>query len=137
MKPAATLNCSMTKVFAKWVKNELVPSARYRYFSGVKSIHQMSSYSCRKMNSRSNNPWSEHARGNALDIGGFTLKNGKHIDVRKKSFFAFREKGLLKTVRSDSCKYFKTVLGPGDPYHGDHFHFDLRYRKSGRPYCSL
>jgi hypothetical protein len=137
LKPAATLNCQMTRFFAKWVKNELVPSARYRYFSGIKSIHQMSSYSCRKMNSRSNNPWSEHARGNALDIGGFTLKNGKHIDVRKKSFFAFREKGLLKTVREDSCKYFTTVLGPGDAYHGDHFHFDLRSRERGYRHCSL
>lgn len=137
LKPAATLNCQMTRLFAKWVKNELVPSARYRYFSGIKSIHQMSSYSCRKMNSRSNNPWSEHAKGNALDIGGFILKNGKEIDVRKKSFFAFREKGLLKTVREDSCKYFTTVLGPGDAYHGDHFHFDLRSRKSGYRHCSL
>jgi hypothetical protein len=137
LKPAATLNCQMTRIFAKWVKNELVPTSRYRYFSGIKTIHQMSSYSCRKMNSRSNNPWSEHAKGNALDIGGFTLKNGKHIDVRKKSFFAFREKGLLKTVREDSCKYFNTVLGPGDAYHGDHFHFDLRYRKSGYRHCSL
>jgi hypothetical protein len=137
LKPAATLNCQMTRLFAKWVKNELVPTARYRYFSGVKTIHQMSSYSCRKMNSRSSNPWSEHAKGNALDIGGFTLKNDKHIDVRKKSFFAFREKGLLKTVREDSCKYFTTVLGPGDAYHGDHFHFDLRSRKSGYRHCSL
>jgi hypothetical protein len=135
--PAAKLNCNMTRVFAKWVKNELVPTARYRYFSGIKSIHQLSSYSCRKMNSRSNNPWSEHAKGNALDIGGFVLNSGKEIDVRKKSFFAFREKGLLKTVRSDSCKYFNTVLGPGDAYHGNHFHFDMRYRKSGYRHCSL
>lgn len=137
LKPAATLNCQMTRYFAKWVRNELVPSARYRYFSGIKSISQLSSYSCRKMNSRSSNPWSEHAKGNALDIGGFTLKNGKHIDVRKKSFFAFREKGLLKTVREDSCKYFTTVLGPGDAYHGNHFHFDLRARKSNYRHCSL
>jgi hypothetical protein len=137
LKPAAKLNCNMTRVFAKWVKNELVPSARYRYFSGIKTIHQMSSYSCRKMNSRSSNPWSEHARGNALDIGKFVLSSGKEIDVRKKGFFAFREKGLLKAVRSDSCKYFNTVLGPGDAHHGDHFHFDLRSRKSGYRHCSL
>jgi hypothetical protein len=137
LKPAAKLNCSMTRVFAKWVKNELVPSAQYRYFSGVKTIYQMSSYSCRKMNSRSSNPWSEHARGNALDIGKFVLKSGKQIDVRKKGFFAFREKGMLKAVRADSCKYFNTVLGPGDAHHGDHFHFDLRYRKSGYRHCSL
>jgi hypothetical protein len=135
--PAAKLNCSMTRMFAKWVKNELVPTARYRYFSGIKQIHQLSSYSCRHMNSQSRNPWSEHAKGNALDVGGFILNNGKEIDVAKKGFFAFREKGLLKTVRADSCKYFNTVLGPGDAYHGNHFHFDLRYRKSGRRYCSL
>jgi hypothetical protein len=135
--PAAKLNCAMTRVFAKWVRNELVPTARYRYFSGIKQIHQLSSYSCRKMNSRANNPWSEHAKGNALDVGGFILNNGKEIDVSKKGFFAFREKGLLNTVRADSCKYFNTVLGPGDAYHGNHFHFDLRYRKSGRRYCSL
>jgi len=135
--PAAKLNCAMTRVFAKWVRNELVPTARYRYFSGIKQIHQLSSYSCRKMNSRADNPWSEHAKGNALDVGGFILNNGKEIDVAKKGFFAFREKGLLNTVRADSCKYFNTVLGPGDAYHGNHFHFDLRYRKSGRRYCSL
>jgi hypothetical protein len=135
--PAAKLNCSMTRMFAKWVKNELVPTARYRYFSGIKQIHQLSSYSCRHMNSQARTPWSEHAKGNALDVGGFILNNGKEIDVAKKGFFAFREKGMLQTVRADSCKYFNTVLGPGDAYHGNHFHFDLRYRKSGRRYCSL
>jgi hypothetical protein len=137
LKPAAKLNCNVTRAFAKWVRNELVPASRYRYFSGIKTIYQMSSYSCRKMNSRANNPWSEHARGNAIDIGKFVLNNGKEIDVRKKGFFQFREKGLLKTVREDSCRYFTTVLGPGDPYHGDHFHFDLRSRKSGYRHCSL
>lgn len=138
VKPDATLNCQMALTFAKWVKSELEPAARLRYLSGVKSIRQLSSYSCRRMNSKGSNPWSEHAKGNALDIGEITLKNGKEIDVRKKGFFAFREKGLLKAVRADSCKYFNTVLGPGsDPHHKDHFHFDLRTRKSGKRYCSL
>ncbi len=138
IKPAATLNCPVTLAFSKWVKHELVPSARMRYFSGVKTIYQMSSYSCRRMNSSSSNPWSEHSKGNAIDIGKFLLNSGKEIDVRKKGFFAFREKGLLKAVRSDSCKYFNTVLGPGsDAHHKDHFHFDLRSRKSGYRHCDL
>ncbi|MGN8151465.1 extensin family protein [Agrobacterium sp. 22094] len=136
IRPAVKLNCQVTLAFAKWVKFELVPSSRFRYFSGVGRITPMGGYSCRKMNSRASNPWSEHARGNAIDIGTITLKNGKEIDVRKKSFFAFREKGLLKAVRSDSCKYFSTVLGPGsDPNHWNHFHFDLRTRKSGYRHC--
>lgn len=137
VKPAAKLNCQMTEAFALWVKNELAPSSRYRYFSGVSTIHQMSSYSCRTMNSKRGNPLSEHAHGNAIDIGKITLKSGKTIDVRKPGFFAFREKGLLKAVRSDSCKYFSTVLGPGsDRHHKDHFHFDLRSRKSGYRHCT-
>ena len=136
VRPAVKLNCQVTVAFAKWVKFELVPSSRFRYLSGVGRITPMGGYSCRKMNSRSSNPWSEHARGNAIDIGTITLKNGKEIDVRKKSFFAFRENALLKAVRNDSCKYFSTVLGPGsDPNHWNHFHFDLRTRKSGYRHC--
>jgi len=136
VKPAVKLNCEVTEAFALWVKNELAPSARYRYLSGVKTIKPLGGYSCRTMNSRRGNPMSEHARGNAIDVGKFVLKSGKEIDVRKPGFFAFREKGLLKAVRSDSCKYFNTVLGPGsDPQHKDHFHFDLRNRKSGYRHC--
>ncbi len=138
IRPAAQVNCQITEAFAKWVKNELAPSARLRYLSGVSSIHQMSSYSCRTMNSQRGAAMSEHAKGNAIDVGKIVLNNGKEILIRKKGFFAFREKGLLKAVRTDSCKYFTTVLGPGsDRFHKDHFHFDLRMRKSGYRHCSL
>jgi hypothetical protein len=117
VKPAVKLNCQVTEAFAKWVKYELAPSSRYRYWSGVKTIKPLGGYSCRTMNSRRGNPMSEHARGNAIDVGKFVLKNGKEIDVRRKGLFAFRERGLLKAVRTDSCKYFNTVLGPGsDPF---------------------
>ncbi|OJF93513.1 MULTISPECIES: extensin family protein [Rhizobium/Agrobacterium group] len=136
IKPSVKLNCQVTEAFAKWVKNELAPSARYRYLSGIKTIKPLGGYSCRTMNSKRGNPMSEHARGNAIDVGKFVLNSGKEIDVRKPGFFAFREKGLLKAVRSDSCKYFSTVLGPGsDASHKDHFHFDLRPRKSGYRHC--
>lgn len=138
IKPAANVNCQITEAFARWVKHELVPSTRTRYLSGVSAIHQMSSYSCRTMNSRRGAAMSEHAKGNAIDVGKIVLKSGKAIAIERKGFFAFREKGLLKSVRSDSCKYFSTVLGPGsDRYHKDHFHFDLRARKSGYRHCSL
>lgn len=138
LKPATKLNCQTTLALAKWVKFELAPSSRYRYLSGVKTIESMGGYSCRRMNNsrQRRNPMSEHARGNAIDLGKFVLKNGKRIDVRKKSIFAFRERGLLNTVRDDSCKYFHTVLGPGsNKEHWNHFHFDLRSRKSGSRYC--
>lgn len=138
IKPAAQVNCQITEAFARWVKQELVPSTRMRYLSGVSAIHQMSSYSCRTMNSQRGAAMSEHAKGNAIDVGKIVLTSGKAIAIEKKGFFAFREKGLLKSVRGDSCKYFSTVLGPGsDRFHKDHFHFDLRARKSGYRHCSL
>lgn len=136
--PDATLNCPMALAFAKWVKNELSSAARVRYLSGIKSIHQMSSYSCRTMNSKRGAPMSEHSKGNAIDIGKIKLKSGKAIVVKRPGLFAFREKSLLHKVRAQSCKYFTTVLGPGsDVHHRDHFHFDLRQRKTAYRHCDL
>lgn len=130
LKPAATLNCQMTEALALWTRDELVPSARLRYFSGVDTIHQGSSYSCRTIGNRKGGRISEHGRGNAIDIMKVTLRNGKEIDVRKPGLFSFRKRGLLNSVRGDACGYFSTVLGPGyDRAHRDHFHFDLMDRK--------
>ncbi len=139
VKPAVTLNCQTTLAFAKWVKNELAPAARTRYLVGVRRIVPMGGYSCRRMNNSRQryNPMSEHAKGNAIDIGRIVLKSGQEIDVRKKGLFSLREGSLLKAVRSDSCKYFNTVLGPGsNAEHWNHFHFDLRSRKGGRRHCN-
>jgi len=134
MKPAATLRCEMAATFAAWAKKELVPAARTRYFSGVKTIHQGSSYSCR--NVRGTGRASEHARGNALDVTRIELNNGRDIDVRRPGLFAFRTRGFLDTVRADGCDYFNTVLGPGyDADHKDHFHFDIRPRRNGYRAC--
>jgi hypothetical protein len=134
MKPAATLSCSMAATFSRWTRKELVPSARMRYWSGVKTIHQGSSYSCRRI--AGTRTASEHSKGNALDVMRIELSNGKDIDVRKPGWFAFREKGFLNTVRADGCDYFTTVLGPGYNYdHRNHFHFDIKPRRNGYVAC--
>jgi hypothetical protein len=130
MKPAATLSCQMAATFASWTKKELVPAARWRYMSGVKTIHQGSSYSCRNIRGSRGTP-SQHSIGNALDVMRIELNNGKDIDVRKPGWFAFRQKAFLNTVRKDGCDYFNTVLGPGyNADHADHFHFDIMPRRN-------
>lgn len=134
MKPAATLTCDMAATFASWARKELVPSARWRYFSGVKAIRQGSSYSCR--NIAGEGVLSEHGKGNALDVMAIELNNGDTIDVRKPGIFAFRTRGFLNTVRADGCQYFTTVLGPGYNYdHRNHFHFDIKNRRNGYRAC--
>ena len=135
-KPAATLNCQVTEAFARWIKGDLQPASRMRYLSGVSTIYNAGGYSCRTMNNRRGAKMSEHSRGNAIDVTKIVLNNGKNIMVRKPGFFAFREKGLLNSVRSDACGYFSTVLGPGyNPEHADHFHFDLMQRRNGYRAC--
>jgi hypothetical protein len=135
MKPAATLTCDMALTFAQWTKNELVPAARRRYFTGVRTIHQGSSYSCRKI-ADSRGVLSEHGKGNALDIMRIELNSGKDIDVKKPGFFAFRQRGFLNNVRADGCQYFNTVLGPGYNYdHRNHFHFDIKHRRNNYVAC--
>lgn len=134
MKPAATVTCQMALAFASWTKEELAPNARFRYFSGVKTIHQGSSYSCR--NIRGTRTASEHSKGNAIDVMRIELNSGRDIDVRKPGFFAFRQKRLLANVRKGGCQYFNTVLGPGyDRDHADHFHFDVKERRNGYVAC--
>lgn len=134
MKPAATLSCDMAATFALWTKKELGPASRWRYFSGVKTIHQGSSYSCRRIAGTSTP--SEHATGNALDVMRIELENGRDIDVRKPGWFAFRQRGLLNKVRAGGCDYFTTVLGPGyNRDHADHFHFDIKNRRNGYRAC--
>jgi hypothetical protein len=135
MKPAATLTCAMALTFAQWTKNELVPSARRRYFTGVRTIHQGSSYSCRKI-ADSRGVLSEHGKGNALDIMRIELNSGRDIDVKKPGLFAFRQRGFLNNVRADGCQYFNTVLGPGYNYdHRNHFHFDIKQRRNNYVAC--
>jgi hypothetical protein len=135
MKPAATLSCAMAATFSRWTKKELTPAARWRFLSGVKSIHQGSSYSCRNIRGARGTP-SQHSVGNALDVMRIELNNGKDIDVRKPGLFAFRQRGFLNTVRADGCDYFKTVLGPGyNADHADHFHFDIMPRRNGHVAC--
>ena len=136
LSPPATLNCDAALAAAKWAHRELAPAARRRYASNVKRIRHMSAYSCRRI--RGTSRLSEHGKGNALDVGAIELGNGRVIKVRRKGFFAFREKSFMRAIREGACDYFTTVLGPGsDADHADHFHFDLRARASGRKYCDL
>lgn len=134
VQPAATVTCAMARAFARWTRDELVPSARLRYLSGVRKIVQGSSYSCR--NIRGSRTASEHAKGNAIDVMRIELNNEREIKVRRPGFFAFRQRSLLNNVRADACGYFSTVLGPGyDRDHKDHFHFDIKQRRNGHVAC--
>ncbi len=94
----------------------------------------MASYSCRPRNGVAGNKMSEHGRGRAIDIGGFTLRDGSEITVLD-DWGTRREGPLLHALHEAACGIFGTVLGPrSDRFHANHFHLDTASYRSG-PYC--
>lgn len=128
-----TINCTTAKALKRWVKHGLKPTLG-RMGGGVRSLEVIAGYSCRTRNSRPGARLSEHAKGNAVDIAGFTLANGQRISV-KEDWGRGRKGRVLERLQNAACGPFGTVLGPrANHYHRDHFHFDVARYRSG-PYC--
>ena len=126
----ATLDCRTALTVANWVSGIAEPAAR-KYLGGrLKSMWLMGSYSCRTRNNKRGARLSEHAVGRAVDIGGFTLSDGREVTVEKHWRKGDHGK-FLRRIWDRACGMFKTVLGPdGDRYHQDHLHLDTAYRRS-------
>ncbi|MEM1307751.1 MAG: extensin family protein, partial [Pseudomonadota bacterium] len=73
--PPAKVNCQMLAALARWIGEDLQPLARKHLKSRLQSVNVMSDYSCRNVYGRKRGRLSQHARANALDIGGFTTAN--------------------------------------------------------------
>ena len=125
--PIATIGCPMTAALEGWVQEAVQPAALAWFGMPVGEIKQISAYYCRTRNSKRGADLSEHAFGNALDIAGFVLVDGREITVLKGWKGAKDERGFLREVFAHGCQHFKTSLGPGVKNHADHFHFDLAH----------
>jgi len=136
VKPAATLACPIVSVLDRWLADSVQPAAQRWFGARVVEIKQISAYSCRGMNGNSSAHISEHAFGNALDIAGFTLADGRRISVKDGWKGIPEEQGFLHDVQASACQQFTTVLAPGsNVYHYDHIHVDLMRRASQRIIC--
>jgi hypothetical protein len=136
MKPAATLACPIVSALDRWLAGSVQPAAQRWFGARVVEIRQISAYSCRGMNGDSHAHISEHAFGNALDIAGFTLADGRHVSVKDGWKGMPEEQGFLRDVQAAACQQFSTVLAPGsNVHHYDHIHVDLMRRASQRVIC--
>ncbi|MDP2410420.1 MAG: extensin family protein [Pseudolabrys sp.] len=134
--PAATLSCPIVSALERWVTGGVQPAALHWFGSQVVEIKQISAYSCRGMVGAGTSRISEHAFGNALDVAGFVLADGRQIIIKKAWRGSPEEQGFLHDVQLFACQTFNTVLAPGyNAAHYDHFHFDLMRRKNGRRPC--
>jgi len=131
----AMVNCDVASTLAAFMRDTVDPLARRKLGGSVTDIRIAATYACRPRNNVKGAKLSEHAKGNAIDISAFKVKD-EWIVVGGKNGLAAN--AFLKEVRKAACGPFTTVLGPGsDAYHSDHFHLDLAQRgKSGRGlYC--
>lgn len=132
LKSAIRVNCSTAKAFADWTEQSAIPAADVMGAS-LTEMRPVASYACRTRNHKKGARLSEHAKGNAVDVAGFTFSNGANISVLK----GWRGEGstYLRRVWKDACGPFGTVLGPNsDRHHQDHFHFDTAKHRGGA-YC--
>jgi hypothetical protein len=136
LKPTATLACPIVSALDRWLTENIQPAAMRWFGARVVEIKQISAYSCRGMNGNPRAHISEHAFGNALDVAGFTLADGRYISVQKGWKGLPEEQGFLRDVQGAACQHFTTVLAPGaNVYHYNHIHVDLMRRSSGRVIC--
>ena len=134
--PPATLACPIVSALDRWVSEGVQPAALRWFGTPVAEIKQISAYSCRGMVGAGTSHISEHAFGNALDIAGFILADGRKITVKNGWRGTPEEQGFLHDVQLAACDNFTTVLAPGyNAAHYDHIHVDLMRRSSGRHPC--
>ncbi|MEO1239314.1 MAG: extensin family protein [Pseudomonadota bacterium] len=129
---AALMNCTTAKALRYWVENGVKPGVG-RLGGGPGRINVVADYACRTINHRPGANLSEHAKGNAIDISGITLKNGTTLSLER-DWRRPSEGAVLRRLHRAACGPFGTVLGPdADRFHQDHFHFDTKRRRN--PYC--
>ena len=121
------LTCEAAAALALWLEHDLQRVAQEHFGQRVTAVQSFGTFSCR--NIIGNPIWkawrSQHATANAIDIGGFTLADGRRIGVRGQWRGDGVEARFLRAAHGSACRYFRVVLGPDfNAAHHDHFHFD-------------
>ncbi len=131
LRPAAISRCELTVAAAAWMREALAPAVAASGGALV-AIRIADSYNCRPRNRVAGAKMSEHGRGNAVDVGGFELGDGRVWTVAKGGL----PMSLRASMKDSACTRFSTVLGPGsDGYHEDHIHVDLAQRRNDFKLC--
>lgn len=123
--------CPLAIALALYERHSLQPIARETFGQEVTQITHLGSYACRNVNNREDGRRSEHASANALDIAGFTLADGRRIEVEAdwphesdtEDNAAAR---FLTRAHDGACDFFRVTLGPDhNQAHANHFHLDM------------
>jgi hypothetical protein len=129
--PVANLTavrCGAARAFIGWTRNAVAPAAYQMLGSELARIDSMGSYACRNVVGLARNATrrSGHAIANAVDVGGFVLKDGRRITVLNDWNSPDPQvRQFLQTIRASACKRFGTVLSPDyNAAHRNHLHLE-------------
>jgi hypothetical protein len=131
IEPHPVLRCDLAAEAAHWIAEDLIPAIEQNGRRVVRLIGA-GGYQCRSRNAIPGAVLSEHARGNALDLGGVALADGNALALSDMS----GDLEAATAIRAAACARFATVLGPGsDGAHESHIHVDLEPRRNGGRIC--
>lgn len=118
------LACSTAISLADFETKVVAPAAA-SLGQHVTLLTSAGSYDCRGQRSDHPERLSEHGKGKAVDITGFTLEDGTRITVLKNWWGKDEKAEFLHKVAAGACKMFAVVLTPkSNKLHRDHLHLD-------------
>ncbi|RYD53877.1 MAG: extensin family protein [Sphingomonadales bacterium] len=132
-----SMRCELARNFTSWVRYAVAPAAKQILGSELVRVETFGTYSCRGIvggGAATAGKISEHGLGNAVDVSGFVLRDGRRITIEK----GWRSgdpttREFLQALHKSACRRFKTVLSPDyNAAHYNHLHLDM-----GRgPFCA-
>ncbi len=121
-----SMSCRTAAALYMWERHVVLPAAEKNLGSAITRIDTFGSYSCRRVNHAKEGRWSNHATGDAVDISGFRLEDGRRITIKGDYADDTAEGRFLRDVRDGACKLFSATLGPDyNALHADHLHLDM------------
>lgn len=137
-RPQAT--CAVDAGLAWWLRHGVQPAAQAVFGQPVARIEHLGTANCRRIGNAGAGRWSEHARGNAIDIAAFVLADGRRISVlrdwKARPGQPPDDAAFLHMARDAACRSFSTVLSPDyNAAHANHLHLDQARRAGGWSAC--
>lgn len=118
------MTCGEAAALYTWERHVARPAAVDILGSPIARIETYGSFSCR--NIAGTGRMSQHGLGNAIDVSGFRLEDGRLISVKTHWDAGGPEQKFLRRLHKGACELFSVTLGPEyNAAHADHFHLDM------------
>jgi hypothetical protein len=117
------LDCRFAVAFTGFVRELVAPLGEATLGAAVVALETGPGYYCRTIDRVAGAKISPHGTGIAIDVSAILLADRRRVAVGHEA--SPREALFMQTIRRAGCGWFTTILGPGDPDHAEHFHFDI------------